>query len=1254
MHYMNLSRLNCKYYPITSLRIYINTKNNLSGYLASMQGVWRTLNREEQYFDYYRNRTEILCIQETHCDADAEQKWKLEWGGRCIFSHGTKTSRGVAILFKKDFFCNINKICSDNEGRFLICELSFGDDSEAICLCNIYAPNYDSPNFFVQLSDQISQYCAQKILIGDFNLVMDTKLDRVGSDHNNKNALLKLNCVINEYYLTEIWRERNPESTRFSWRRVNSKKQQHSRIDFALVSKGFSDMIENCTYIASLFTDHSAFYLCVSTSKNKRGTGYWKFNQTLLQNNEVLDAIVNGIKSLTSSKKNCTPIDSWQQIKRNIAMTSQNLSRKIAQEDKEVIAHLSEKTSEYEELFPLAEKDMSLYLKTKADLEEKMLRRAEKLIFRSKVRWYEYGERNSKYFYSLERARFNAKTCQKLITDTGTEITDDSDILREQHSFYSKLYARDNYSFSIRNTHGVIISEEMYNMCNAPITKTEVRRAIKMMKRAKTPGDDGLPIELYEAVWDELEPAFFEMLEESYAKGTLHLSARSGVLNLIPKAGKDSRFLKNLRPITLLNTDYKLIEKVLANRLDQALHAIIHGDQTGFMAGRRISTNIRNVLDVIQHCDNHQIDSVLLNLDFAKCFDNIAFSAIIGSLQFFNFPPLIQRWVTILYTDFRVRIQNNGKFTSWVDVQKSVHQGGCISVQLFLLCAEIIALELRQCEKIKGVPMDEIINLLNQYADDMNISSLFDQESVDSIFQKLEFFRNNSGFRLNYDKTEMYRMGSIHGSHATLYTQKQVKWTNEPVKVLGVLVGKGTADSNYESVLAKIKPILDTWAHRRLSLVGKINVINTLISSLFVYKLSVLPTPSHDFIKKVNKILVEFIWGGKRAKISLDVLQASKSAGGLNLVNLHWRNDALKISWIKILHTTPKSAAIAYQFLIPQLKEIIWECNLKCEDIKWFIQRKDNPFWYDVLAAWCKYNYCADPSQQKQVLWCNSLIRIGGKPILLSKCVEKGLIYVDQLYSGRSCISAIAAARDFNLNVMEYNSIISAIPGSLKTRYTSGDSATTPPQEYVKLIGRANMTQVVYRSLANTNPMVTNKCEKWNQELEINLSNQEFVQHVRRIYVTTNNPKLRSFQFRLLYRGIITNSHLFRWTMRETNLCSFCETDKESYRHLFWDCSSAKELWNSATNIGYDLSGSYMNLTLDNIIFNKVSYKGNHVLNLLCLITKQYIYAQRCKGSALNGIELKAKILSVRNIEGFIAKKNNLYEKHAAKWYINE
>ena len=399
---------------------------------------------------------------------------------------------------------------------------------------------------------------------------------------------------------------------------------------------------------------------------------------------------------------------------------------------------------------------------TKIELEDKTLERIRGVMFRSKAKWVEEGEKNTKYFYSLEKARYNAKTCYKVVNEKGEEITDGDRIIECQRSFYQDLYQCDpNVLFTLQNIYGVKVPPNIRETQNRQLDAKDLEQAIRGMRNNRTPGGDGLPADFYKVFWGKLKDIFMDMMLDSYSRGILHPTAREGILNLIPKANKDTRYIKNLRPITLLNTDYKIIEKAIANKMLPALEHLIHQDQRGFMKNRRISVNIRKMLDIMHQCDKEDLEAVVLSLDFVKCFDRCSFSILHGSLDFFEFGNIVKDWTSVLYNQFTVKVQNNGHFSEKIEIGRGVHQGGCCSSLYFLVVAEILALALRHNEQIEGISFKEIRNLLNQFADDMDIFSLCSQKSLQAICTELNNFSGQSGFLPSYDKTTLYRIGSL-------------------------------------------------------------------------------------------------------------------------------------------------------------------------------------------------------------------------------------------------------------------------------------------------------------------------------------------------------------------------------------------------------------------------------------------------------------------------------------------------------------
>ena len=769
------------------------------------------------------------------------------------------------------------------------------------------------------------------------------------------------------------------------------------------------------------------------------------------------------------------------------------------------------------------------------------------------------------------------------------------------------------------------------------------------MKNNKIPGEDGIPVDFYKVFWKELKEVFYDMVIESFESNQLHPSARKGILNLIPKSGKDTRYIKNLRPITLLNTDYKIIEKSIANKMTPALEQIIHTDQRGFMKNRRISVNIRKMLDIMSQAEKEDLETVVLSLDFVKCFDKCSFSILHSSLEFFGFGQKVKEWTKILYKDFTVKIQNNGNFSKPIDINKGVHQGGCCSALYFLVIAE------NNC--IEGITLKEIRNLLNQFADDMDIFSKCTERSIKAIYKELEFFRQQSGFTVSYEKTTLYRIGSLRHSNAQLYDLDQFTWSNEDITVLGVTIAhENILEKNYTGIVEKAKKVLNSWCNRSLTLLGKVQVVNTLISSLFVYKMMVLPQLPSNIIKNMDNIVREFLWNGKKGKIAYNILQNPKREGGLGLVHLKNKDKSLKATWPQILDKEKEYAELVYSIMkVSKLKEHIWRCSLHPEDVKYLKIR--NQFWEDVLKSWCKFNYYTDFRVKNQYIWYNSRIRVGGKPIFWRDIADNGLLYVEQLYSQGHMKSQDQVREEYGISTLRYNSLKSAIPQDWKEYFEVTSRSCyypLPPHTYdMSMEKNYNLTQRIYTFLSEDVMVIHNKYIKWRVDLGMDLCNGlvEFGKMHMDIYSLTNNPKYRSFQYRLLQRGIVTNIQLCKWGIKDSENCYFCKQEPETIVHLLILCPVVQEIWLRFKQfVSEEFGNIIVELSPKNIMTNRVVKNKRDVINFMCLIVKQYIYSSRCLQKDLHFSAIKAKIKSVENVEKYIAIKNSKVRIHEKKW----
>ena len=136
------------------------------------------------------------------------------------------------------------------------------------------------------------------------------------------------------------------------------------------------------------------------------------------------------------------------------------------------------------------------------------------------------------------------------------------------------------------------------------ITVEECLALLKTFQLNKTLGTDGLTAEFYLRFWIDISGPLIDCLNHSALLEELSISQRRGIISLIPKKNKDPLLLKNWRPITLLNIDYKLATKCIAKRLEKVLPYLIDGDQTGYIKGRFIGENICLISDIIDQHEN--------------------------------------------------------------------------------------------------------------------------------------------------------------------------------------------------------------------------------------------------------------------------------------------------------------------------------------------------------------------------------------------------------------------------------------------------------------------------------------------------------------------------------------------------------------------------------------------------------------------------------------------------------------------------
>ena len=301
---------------------------------------------------------------------------------------------------------------------------------------------------------------------------------------------------------------------------------------------------------------------------------------------------------------------------------------------------------------------------------------------------------------------------------------------------------------------------------------------------------------------------------------------------------------------------------------------LINNDQTGFLKGRFIGENIRLIDSVINYASNQQIPGLLLFIDFGKAFDSLEWAFINHTLQYFNFGPSLTNWIRMFYNNIESCVLNNGWSSNFFNLQRGVRQGCPLSPYLFILSVETLGKAIWANTTIKGITMNNTEIKISQYVDDTTLILNGNQESLSAALNMIENFGNVSALRLNDKKTEALWIRSMVGKNEKLIPEKNFKWPENRVKVLGVWISTDpivTLKLKYTEKLEKIRNLLSCWEYQRLTFLGKIQVIKSLALSQLTYILTPLVT-NQNFISEINNIFYSFLWNNKSDKIKRTVL----------------------------------------------------------------------------------------------------------------------------------------------------------------------------------------------------------------------------------------------------------------------------------------------------------------------------------------------------------------------------------------------
>ena len=872
----------------------------------------------------------ICSLQETFITDKHVQLWKSEWSGDFFHINGTTNSNGLIILINKNFpHSDMKEIKVNN--RCL--GISFTHNDKHFVLFNIYAPSVkEERTGFLESQLDLAEFILPHSLVllnGDFNMVLNNNQIVTGLSHSNK-EIKCFNMFIDKYNLLDTWKLKHPDKEDFSWIRYiklpnNPIKCVARRLDYIFCNSFLEDKLCHSEMLHFSSTDHKAVTSHFKLDDYPRGKGLWQFSDLLLDEDIFIASMTNFIKEQYISLKNeevYSNNDVWDLLKIGIRDQSMAFSR-----NKRINNLLNNNFNEKITLLNSLLLDDPSNINLINDLCEQTKKKeifelsaSRGALKRSRLKFIDGNERNTSFFLSIESHRQEKRVIKEIYDTTGKLVTTPIQIMPTIASFYETLMSNHGDTHHdkphlldafLGDAAHPTLNDEDRELLESPITIHELEEALKLLNSDSAPGCDGLTPLFYSHFWDSVKIPLFESIKESINNELLTLSQRRAVITLLPKSTEKEalRDISFWRPISLLNTDYKLYSKALAIRLQNVIAKLVSDDQVGYIKGRNINDHIRFIDDIINYSKIKHIQGLIVSLDYRKAFATVCKDAIITSLKKFNFGPIFIQYVATIINGAESSIKNAGWISRFFQTSKGVRQGCNLSPLLFILVVELLAIKIRSNANIEGIldqTQNHFINetKLSQYADDMSLY-LKNVTSLKLTLHEIDQFTKFSGLALNRKKSIAMWIGKDKDNEPG---EETLKWLckTECIKILGIYFNAikeaSLIEANWDNKIEEIHIIMNNWTKRNCSIWGKTIVAKTFLLSKLNYILQSLNLPI-NIQQIIDNMIFKFIWKTKSSKKTIEKIKRSTLClnvkdGGLSMVSIETQQKVLLLRWL--------------------------------------------------------------------------------------------------------------------------------------------------------------------------------------------------------------------------------------------------------------------------------------------------------------------------------------------------------------------